>query len=105
MTFIEGPCAIEHEGKTFEAGGAWLRDGRGVVYVDVSPSPTRQHRVTDWHGKVLAAAELGPIYWGNYCRMRSVRFDYEGAAYVGRYCPDAGDAVRVRALKKKEEES
>ena len=112
-TFIESNCTITHDGREFSAGGSWLCDcsdgyRRGVVYVTNEhelPHGWGQSRswaalVTTWHGEHIAFASLGPIYCGNYCRMRSVSFDLNGVTYVGRYCPDTSQAVRVRSTKR-----
>jgi hypothetical protein len=97
--FVERGCTISHEGKRFTAGGAIIadcRDGyaRGVVYA----SP-KTGSVTDWHGKQLARASFGRPYRGNYCKMQSVTFDYGGAKFVGKWCPDTADMVRVKSTK------
>jgi len=99
---VEKDCTITHDGRKFTGDGSYFYDARdgythGVVYVDES---SRQHRVTTWHGQVLAVAELGPIYQGNYCRLRSVLFELKGVLFHGRYCPDTGNAVRVRSTRR-----
>ena len=95
--FIEENCVIEHEGQQFESGGAWLcecTDGywRGVVYAKPSAGV-----VTDWHGNMIAAASFGQTYQGNFSKMRSVSFTWQGKRFTGRYCPDWADAIKVRA--------
>jgi len=99
-TFCEKDCVIAHEGRTFEAGGAWLCDcadgyRRGVVYAKPDKSC-----VTTWHGELIAMATFGPVYRGTFCRMRSVLFEVDGVRYAGRWCPDWADAVRVRSTRK-----
>lgn len=96
---IERDCTIEHQGQTFSAAGAILApcaDGRwrGVVY----ESATSQD-VCTWHGKRIARATWGRPYQGNYCRMQSVRFDWQGMTFIGRYCPDSSQAIKVRTTK------
>ena len=108
--FVEESCTISHEGRTFEAGGAWLCDctdgyRRGVVYAKVtneSPSGVGYSWgvVTDWHGNQIAKAEFKPTYQGNFCRMRSLSFVVDGVKFSGRWCPDWADAVRVRSTRK-----
>ncbi len=95
--FVEQDCKFEVNGKNFEASGASLlpcSDGywRGVVYVNVE-----DRKVTTWHGDRLARAEFGTIYQGNFCKMQSVSFTYNGMHFHGRYCPDWSQAVRVKA--------
>ncbi len=96
--FFEKDCTITHQGKTFEAGGAWLAqcsDGkwRGVVYVNTSKGT-----VTDWHGNHIAKVRWSN-YRGNFCKMRRVSFTYQGSNFVGDYCPDWADACKVRSTK------
>lgn len=117
-TFIETDCKIEHEGRTFEAGGAWLCDctdgyRRGVVYVKpaepiqtpingvYSPSYPRRGIVTDWHGNKLADASISMPFRGGFgARMRSVRFTIDGVTYTGRYGCDWASACRVKSTRK-----
>src|SRR5579863_9855303 len=104
-TFIEENCTIEHNGQQFTQNGAWLCDctdgyRRGVVYVAGPNSgwPSDRHPtdcVTDWHDNIIAKAEYGPIYQGNFCRMKSVSFILDGIRYTGRWCPDWSQAVKV----------
>lgn len=105
--FVEENCTIEHEGRKFSSGGAWLvecTDGywRGVVYVkpcDANDNGPCGGMVTTWHGKHIAQANFGARYQSTYCRLRSVSFTYEGLHFTGRYCPDTGEVCRVRARK------
>ncbi len=101
-TWSEIDCTIEHEGKKYEAGGSFFSDCsdgyiRGVVYVRKNGN---HNTVGTWHGKIIAPANLGPIYRGNYCRMQAITFVYENVKFHGRYCPDTSQAVRVRSTKK-----
>jgi hypothetical protein len=98
--FIEKSCTIKHRGKSYTSGGSFVAncsDGyaRGVVYVD-----PKENRVTTWHGKKIATASLGRTFQGNFCKMRSVSFEFAGAKFTGRYCPDWADAVKVRSTTK-----
>ena len=98
--FVEKDCVIEHEGKKFESGGAFIclcTDGyiRGVVY-----STMDQESVTTWHGEKIADAEYGPEYRGNFCKMQAVTFEHGGVKFHGRYCPDWSQMIRVRSTKK-----
>ena len=102
--FIEATCVFTHEGRSYEAGGAWIADctdgySRGVVYVKPQRDGHSDGAVTDWHGNFLAVAEYGPRFQGPFCRMRCVSFTFDGVRYYGRYCPDWSDAVRVRSTK------
>ena len=100
--FVERDCKITHEDQSFESGGAYLlpcRDGkiRGIVYhSDV------KNVVTDWHGNVIARASYTD-YRGNFCKMRRVSFSLkiEGQRvnFIGDYCPDWVELVKVRSTK------
>ena len=99
---IETDCTVTHDGQQYAAGGAVLapcKDGRwrGAVYAH-PPGHDRQAAgsVTTWHGQRIAAAWFGRTYRGNFCRMRSVRFQWHGMTFAGRYCPDWAQVVRVR---------
>lgn len=97
--FIEKDCIFEVQGKKFESGGAFICDctdgiTRGVVY-----EKAKEGIVTDWHGKEIAKAKFGKVYQGNFCRMQSVRFEYEGKTFTGRFCPDWSQLIRVKANK------
>lgn len=114
---IETGCKIEHEGRTFKAGGAWLCDctdgyRRGVVYAKpqgpilsslgtpIINTWNERGIVTDWHGNKIADAYFGHPYRGGFgARMRSVRFTIDGVTYAGRYGFDWSQAVRVRSTK------
>jgi hypothetical protein len=98
--FVEKDCKIEHEGKTFESGGSYLlpcTDGkiRGAVYVS---EENMRRVVTTWHGEVIAPATWTD-YQGNFCRMRRVSFTWQGRKFVGDYCPDWSELVKVRSTK------
>jgi hypothetical protein len=99
QAFVEQNCTVKHEGQSFMSGGAYLlncMDGiaRGIVHADPSKGI-----VTTWHGKQIARAAFGPVYRGNFCRMQSVSFDFQGVRFTGRYCPDWASAVKVHSTK------
>jgi hypothetical protein len=96
---LEQNCTIEHEGKTYEAGGSYLlpcTDGkvRGIVYVD-----TQNRTVTTWHGELIARLDALTYYRGNFCRMARISFTHEGRKFIGDYCPNWADACKVRSTK------
>lgn len=111
-TFIEQNCTVEFNGSKFTSGGAHIVDcpdgfRRGVVYakpaseaLQLSPNKPCPGIVTDWHGNKITSAYFGPVYRGNFCKMRSVSFTLDGIKYTGRYCPDWATAVRVRSTKR-----
>ena len=46
-TFIESGCTVQHEGRTFEAGGAIVTPERLVAY------PGENGQLNDWHGNKI----------------------------------------------------
>lgn len=98
--FIEQDCKIEHEGKVFESGGSYIvecEDGkyRGVVYVQES----RPREITTWAGEHIAYIDRYTLYRGNFCKMARVTFTLGGKKFIGEYCPDLCECVRVRSTK------
>jgi len=103
--FSEGPCIIELNGMKFTSGGAHIwpcKDGRyhGLVYFKLGTNGGL-HTVSTWSGKILATASRSD-YRGNFCKMRRVSFTLAGIKFVGDYCPDWADCVRVRSTKKQD---
>ena len=95
----ETNCTIEHNGQTFESGGAYIlpcKDGklRGVIYVS-----NDQRTVTTWHGEFIAKVDTVSRYRGNFCKMTRITFTYEGRKMIGEYCADWADACKVRSTK------
>lgn len=83
-TYVETDCTIEHEGRTFESGGAVVTDDRIVAYLATGEQlptggtgfPWRSpFTVTDWHGARLGTASVtGAWSVGNLgTRMYSYR--------------------------------
>jgi hypothetical protein len=100
---IEKDCTIEHEGRKFTVGGAYIGDNHGLVYLNKREG---LWRVTDWHGNVLGTVKSyskGPVVWGPKgvpYYMAYVRLDLDGREWFGRYAPESGEAVRIRAVKR-----
>ena len=97
-TFNETDCTFEHNGTAYEAGGAYMAkcsDGkmRGLVYIN-----EKTHSVTTWRGETIARCTWSD-YRGNFCKMRRVSFTYQGKKFIGDYCPDWSEAVKVRSTK------
>ena len=67
--FVEQDCTIEHEGRTFESGGAYIVDGRIAAYPAKAPHNGRQP-LCDWHGN-----EIG--YWYVINSRPAVFFGYQ----------------------------
>jgi len=110
--FVEENCTIEHEGKTFEAGGSYLcncSDGyvRGTVYAkkgDTMSDHSRAYgwgKVTTWHGEEIAKCYFYPAYRNNMgAWIRPISFTVNGIAFKGRYGEDWKDCVNVKSTKK-----
>jgi hypothetical protein len=98
---LEQNCTITIGGKAFTAGGAWLTDQGGAVYI-VENSGRLEART--WHGEKLADAEL-VSRWNMYgaslgrYEMRAIRFAWEGKVYHGRYSSDWSELCKVRRMK------
>lgn len=82
--YVEQDCTIEHEGKTFEAGGAVVTDDYAVGYFKLN-TPTGP-TITDWHGKPLGPANI-VSKWRVYpyaSDMMQVRATIGKVLYSGR---------------------
>lgn len=93
--YVEQDCTIEHEGQTFEAGGAVVTPEYAIGYCDGLETHYRGTFSTDgvimsWHGAVL-----GEVYtcrrfsnWqphlGLWCTMFQVTAIIDGVKYTGR---------------------
>lgn len=112
MNFIETDCTIEHEGKTFEAGGAYVTGNHAVGYVgellNVNPHGTSMRvtngtrALTDWHGNQIGTCYLSsswPIrsYIGS--RMYQIYARIDGVDYTGRGFGE-GMSVNLRRCAK-----
>lgn len=50
--YIETDCTIEHDGRKFTAGGAYVAPDRIVAYLG------KDGALTDWHGKQLGTYRI-----------------------------------------------
>lgn len=80
-TYIETDCIVEHEGRSFEAGGAIVTPDVIVAY------PSKDGVLTDWRGKPLGtwrATRSWRVrsYMGS--RMYQISATVNGAHYTGR---------------------
>ena len=97
MAYIETNCTIEHEGKSFEAGGAFVNENYAVGYVgellNVNTSGTAMRvtngtrALTNWHGEQIGTCYIStgwPIrsYIGS--RMYQIYARINGVDYTGR---------------------
>lgn len=62
---VETNCTIEHEGKTYESGGAFVSDAQLVAYLGKASIPTfgtvyngivPVYPVQTWHGEMIGTA-------------------------------------------------
>jgi hypothetical protein len=100
VMFVEENCSIELDGKIFTSRGSYLchcNDGRvrGAVYVTVDGWNSF---VSTWHGEKLANCSI-TYYRGNFCKMARVSFSLNGLKFIGDYCPDWSELVKVRSTK------
>lgn len=80
-TFVETDCTIEHDGRTFESGGAFVSDTHLVAY------PGADGVLNDWHGNPIGtwravSSWRVDSYIGT--RMYAMRASVDGATYHGR---------------------
>jgi hypothetical protein len=119
--FMDQNCSIEHDGRTFEAGGGFILFNpkanryEGIVYGDWG-APTRLRgefrtemlsemnynaTVTNWHGDIKIKAVYGRVYRSNMGDLRRlVWFDYAGRHFSGVwYSIDNNQSIRVKEVK------
>lgn len=101
--YVEQDCTIEHEGKTFEAGGAVVTDEYAIGYVKIGDYLHLSHvdrngrvtgdplgTVTDWRGNYLGnvyscqSFRLHPSSFGSQGRMFQIKAQINGIWYTGR---------------------
>lgn len=81
--YVELDCAITHEGRTFESGGAYLGGDRLVGYLG------NGGEFTNWHGDVLGTYRITsswriPNSWQSDS-MKQVEVDLDnGVVFTGR---------------------
>jgi hypothetical protein len=108
----DGPCTITGpEGQTFTAGGAWLTDDAGVLYVaDVSgigPKSVLASRgeLQTWHGQTVGTYYVTGRWdrWTKYDRIRmaAIRATIDGKEYHGRFGYDWNQSVFLRRCKER----
>ena len=81
MEYVEQNCTAQHEGRTFESGGAVVQADWIVAY------PAAGGVLTDWHGKPLGmwrAVKSWPVrsYMGT--TMLQIEATVDGVVYTGR---------------------
>jgi len=96
---IDQDCTIEHEGKKFTSGGAFIGKDKndkfgGIVYAYES---TKQ--VGNWDGSIKINARFGMTWQNNMGDIRqSVYFTYESVNFYGVYYKSGSDIVRCRQI-------
>lgn len=92
---IEKNCTIEHNGQSFEFGGAVVSPQYLIAYPDTETSGA----LKDWHGNVIGKCAVLSS-WKINSWMSSRMFSYEcfvdGVRYVGRGC---GKGMILRAKR------
>jgi hypothetical protein len=96
MNCIEKECVIEHDGKKYESGGAFIVDNIGAVYGDWNFKT-----VSNWHGTIKIPARYGKEFKSNMGdKRRHVWFKREGKIFHGVWCAiDNNQLIMVKAIK------
>lgn len=95
-SFIETDCTFTHEGRTFEAGGAYVTDTHALGYVGKPLGDgmgvdrfgsTSRRALNDWHGNQIGTCYISkswPVrsYIGS--RMCQIYARINGVNYTGR---------------------
>ena len=116
MEYTERDCTIKHEGRTFEAKGAYVDKDHARGYVNFTQPiertgtdsrqelgyKGRQLVITDWHGKPLGYGRIGsswPIRSYISDRMYQIYAKINGIEYTGRSCGEGmvWNGKRVRS--------
>lgn len=91
--FVEEDCTIQHEGHTFESGGAYVVGDQAVAYLG------KDDVLTDWHGTRIGSFRVVSS-WRNArgwfpSLTYAVRAYIKGKVYCGRG-PGEGMAINLR---------
>lgn len=82
MEYVETDCTIEHEGRKFTSGGAFVNPGFVVAYLGADG------QLTDWHGKAIGTYRITSTWRTprSYVSstMHQVRAVVDGLTYTGR---------------------
>jgi len=71
--FVERDCTVKHEGRSYEAGGAYRVGTKALVYVSADGT-----RVTTWHGEPVGWAEV-------VSQIKLPRWSYVSGSYIYSY--------------------
>ena len=81
VPFVEADCVLEHEGRSFESGGAVVTDGFVVAY------PAAGGVLQDWHGNAIGSWRLvasWPVWSYMGSTMHQIEARVGGVVYTGR---------------------
>lgn len=82
MIYQEADCSIEHEGRTFSSGGAFVSPTHIIAY------PGNNHVLADWHGKPLGTWRITATWPtpNSYVssKMHQIEATVDGVVYTGR---------------------
>lgn len=79
--YVETDCTIEHDGRTFEFGGAVVTPEGIVAY------PAEGGVLTDWHGNTLGtwrSVASWPVFSYMGSTMHQIEATVDGTVYTGR---------------------
>lgn len=99
-TCIETNCIIEHEGRKFESGGAFIgidKNGKhgGIVY-----AYEKESKIGNWHGNIKLNARFCREYRSNMGDKRqSVYFKWNGISFYGIYFKQNSEIIRCKEIK------
>jgi hypothetical protein len=94
--YVERGCVIQHEGRSFEAGGAFVSPAFIIAYLG------KDSVLSDWHGRRLGTYRITstwPIHSWISRTMHQVEATVAGVTYTGRSC---GVGMIYRGRRKKE---
>lgn len=81
MAYVETGCVFEHDGRSFESGGAVVTAERAIAY------PAAGGILNDWHGRPLGAWRATSSWRVNSymgTRMYQIQARINGVLYTGR---------------------
>jgi hypothetical protein len=94
VPYVEQDCTIEHEGRTFKAGGAIITDGFIIAY------PDADGKLNDWHGQQIGTYRVLSSWLTPRSFIANRMYSYEcfvnGVRYVGR---GGGEGMMLKAKR------
>ncbi len=94
--YVERDCVIEHEGRRFESGGAFVSPAHVIAYLG------KNGMLSDWHGRCLGTYRITSTWkirsWISRT-MHQVEVAVAGVTYTGR-SSGVGMIYRGRLKKK-----